>query len=136
MLAAQSLSSVAGTTVLGSTLGGTGGLGGTRFGLFRFGNLIKSFFPISDYKVGCWRQKLRNNLRKLDRDCRNLTSNDIKRIEDEASKTLDHAKAKKVGKIQNEEEKLHNLTSWATALQESHTCLTERNKEFDELLAE
>ena len=127
---------MAGTTVLGSTLGGTGALGGTRFGLFRVGSLVKRYFPISDYKVGCWRQKLQGNLRKLNKDCTDLIVYDIRRIEDEASKKVDHAKAKKVEKIQNEEEKLHNLTIWATELQESHTRLIEINNEFDEQLAE
>ena len=65
-------------------------------GLLRTGNLVKWLFPISEYKVNCWRQKLRCNLLKLYRDCRDLVLNDIKRIEDKAVEKLDHAKAENI----------------------------------------
>lgn len=123
---------MAGTTALGSAAGGTGGLGGTFAGLFRVGKLVKRVYPISEYKLRCWRQKLRGDLLKLYTCCKDLIFNDIARIKDKASEKLGHAEAE----IREEERKVHNLTIWARESLESHTRLTERNKEFDELLTE
>ena len=75
-------------------------------------------------------------MRKLNTSCRELIFNDIKSIEDKASGELNHARDKKEKKIQKEQEKSQSLTTWSKELQESHTCLTEINKEFVELLTE
>ena len=61
LIAAESLPAVAFTTILGSAVGGTGAVGGTLFGGLRVGNLVRLFFPISEYKIRCWRRKLRGN---------------------------------------------------------------------------
>ena len=124
------------TTILGSAVGGTGAVGGTLFGGLRVGNLVRLFFPISEYKIRCWRQKLRGNLLELYKCSKDLISKDIKKIKDKASEKLDDSKAEKQKKIQEEESKSLNLTTWSKELKESHTRLTEGNKEFDELLTE
>lgn len=136
VIAAESLPAVAGTTVLGSAAGSTGGIGGTFLGLFRVGKLVRWFFPISEYKLRCWRKKLRSDLKNLYKCCKELIFNDIRRIKDKASEKLNHAEAEKAKKIREEERKAHNLTIWANELQESQSCLTETNKELDELLKE
>lgn len=134
MIAAESLPLVAGAMSLTPIAGGAGGLGGAHLGL-RVGNFIKRLSPISDYKVNCWREKLRGNLLKLHTDCRELISQEIKRIEDTVSKTLEHTEATESNKIEILCEKSDILTTWATELQERHTRLTETNEEF-KLLAD
>ena len=136
LIAAESLPAVAGTTILGTAVGGTGGVGGTLFGGLRVGNLVRRFLPISEYKIRCWRRKLRGNLVELYKCSKDLISKDIKEIEDKVSEKLDHAKAEKLKKIQEEESKSLNLTTRSKELQESQTRLTEGNTEFDELLIE
>lgn len=134
--AESSLPAVAGTTALGSVAAGTGGLGGAVAGLFRVGNLVKRVYPISEYRLRCWRQKLRDDLLELFKCCKDLIFNDIARIKDKASEKLGNAEAEKEKKIREEERKVHKLTIWARESLESHTRLTERNREFDELLTE
>lgn len=136
VIAAESLPAVAGTTALGSFAAGTGGLGGALAGLFRVGRLVQRVYPISEYKLRCWRQKLRDDLEKPYKRCKDLIFNDIARIKTKASETLGQAEAEKEKKIREEERKVHNLTIWARESLESHTRLTERNREFDELLTE
>ena len=136
LIAAESLPAVADTTILGSAVGGTGGVGGTLFGGLCVGNLVRWLLPISEYKIRCWRRKLRGNLLELYKCSKDLISKDIKEIEDKASEKLDHAKAEKLKKIQEEESKSLNLTTRSKELQESQTRLTEGNTEFDELLIE
>ena len=136
LIAAEALPVVAGAVTAGSTAGGFGGFGGTFLGYFRTGDRIKRYSPISDYKLNCWMKKLRSDLINFHKVCRDLIFNEIQHIEQEASKMLENAKAKKSEKIQILREKAHNLGDWATDIQESHTRFTETNKEFDELLTE
>ena len=100
------------------------------------GQLLERTLPISGYKVGCWKKKLQGNLKKLDKRCKDLISNDIKRIKYKATEELKRTRAVKEKKIQDEERKSRKLTKWSKECQESHTRLTETNKEFDELLTE
>ena len=136
LIAAESLPAVAGTTILGSAVGGTGGVGATHFGGLCVGNLVRWLLPISEYKIRCWSRKLRGNLLELYKCSKDLISKDIKEIEDKASEKLDHAKAQKLKKIQEEEIKSLNLTTRSKELKESQTRLTEGNTEFDQLLIE
>ena len=100
------------------------------------GQLLNWILPINGYKVYCWRKKLQGNLKELDKRCKDLISNDIKRIKDKATEELKRTRVVKEKKIQDEERKSLKLDEWSKECQESHTRLTETNKEFDELLTE
>ena len=66
----------------GATLGAAGGFAGEMLGDLRVGEKLKKLFPISYYKVGCWRESLSRELDKLHKDCRELISKEIEQIHD------------------------------------------------------
>ena len=121
---------------VGGAVGAAGGFLGEIFNGFRYGDRLKRRYPISNYKLNCWKYFLEDELRKLHQKCRRLLRDENDSTFEEIGKNLKSAKSKKSAKIYQLCSMSHPLTMMDAQLADIHESFQTTNKGFDELLAE
>ena len=122
-------------TAVGGPVGAVGGYVGEWFRGFRFGDQVKKRFPISRYKVDCWKSLLANQTRKLCLHCKKLLSEEKDAAEGNISKTLKSIKLEKSDEIALLGSKSHILNQLAAQLGKICDRVQTTIKEFEILLA-
>lgn len=100
---------------------------------FRLGDLVRQFFPISDYRVNTWKESLREELEKAEDSTKQLISEQIDLIYQEIQSQLQSAKdevCKQIG------EKRQEFTDCVKELDQRSQALQRIQEFFEELLPE
>ena len=121
---------------VGGAVGAAGGYLGEVFNGFRYGDRLKRRYPISNYKLNCWKHFIEDELRKLHQKCKKLLRDENDSTFDEIREKLESAKSEKSAEIGKLSSESHRLTKLVTQLADIHESLQTTNKGFDELLAE
>ncbi len=119
----------------GATLGTIGGIAGDIMCNFCFGDKLKKHFPISHYKISCWRESLSHGLEQLHKDCRKLIYQDIDQIHGVYSQMLNSFRDQTSIKIEALHKESHHLTIWANQLDQTYKYLQKKGNKLDTLLA-
>ena len=111
--------------------GAAGGIAGELFGAFRLGDKLKRIFPISKYKLKCWKGFLRGELKTLHRECRNRIEEGTKKTFSEMNEKLVlHKERVKKAKLKIES---HYLNKWTSKLESIENKLRKTEREFESL---
>ena len=132
-IAAESCAAVTLTGGAAGAAGAAGGIAGELIGAFRLGDKLKRRFPMSKYKLKCWKKFLRGELQRLHTECR-------KRIEESTDKTFSEMNEKLVldkERASKEKAKLmkesHDLNIWTSELESIENNLRKTEREFKTL---
>ena len=122
-------------TTLGGPVGAVGGYIGEWFRNFRLGDQLKRKFPISQYKIDCWKSLLANQIRKLRQDCKKLLREEKDAALANILKKLESVALEKSDEIAGLCNKSHILNQLAAQLGNICDRVQTTTEEFDMLLA-
>ena len=122
-------------TYVRSPVGDVGGYVGEWFRGFRLGDQLKERFPISQYKVDCWKSFLANQTRKLCLNCKKLLKKEKDAAKENISKKLESIELEKSNEIALLGNNSHILNRLAAQLGKICDRVQTILEEFEILLA-
>ena len=119
----------------GAVAAGVGGYAGAVISVFSLRDRLRKIFPISQYRVDCWKSLLADQVRELRRDCKKQLSGREEAALTNNMKTLESVALKKSDEIEGLRDKSHILNQLAAQLRNICDRVQTTTEEFDVLLA-
>ena len=120
---------------VGGPVGAVGGYVGETVRGFRLVDQLKKRFPISQYKLDCWKSLLANQLEKVRQDCKKLLTEEKDAVLANIIESLTSVTCTKKDEIERLHNKSHILNQLAVQLGNICDQIQTTTEEFDILLA-